>query len=419
MNCTDILYPPFVSLEVTNYCNHKCQYCYNCRVKQPENMEFDGANILEVVDFIIEHKPLAVSVSGGEPLLFFDKIKGYIKKLCLAGIFVTVYTNGTVINEEMASFFALNNIRVMISFPSSSEQEFSKIVNNKHTYKSVIAALDLLLKYKVNFQPNIVVTALNKDSLEDTIEFLCDKYSVEKIFVSRATRPSNADKDYDSIKLNHEQLNEIYDKCVTLSKKHNIKMASCGGGAICIYENIESRKMFSKICDFGEGGYVVTTSGDVRICSRDDKIYGNIFKDDFFKIRQNMNEWKNHETPKECKNCSYRKSCRGGCQVAKGEYGTEWKYLDCDAAPKKLKTKKAIPFINPLRRFTVQDVSVLEDASAYRISVFLKYIYVEKKIAKILSEKKFIYLKYLWAHKLNVRKANFEISKLLRLEIIK
>lgn len=80
-----MLYPPFVSWEVTNYCNHKCQYCYNCNVEQSKIRSFDDTGISEIIDFIIDHKPVGVSVSGGEPLLFLKESETIFRSFATMG----------------------------------------------------------------------------------------------------------------------------------------------------------------------------------------------------------------------------------------------------------------------------------------------------------------------------------------------
>ena len=67
---------------------------------------------------IIARKPVYMAVTGGEPLLVFDEIKPCIERIISAGTRVSVSSNGTLITEEIAEFYARNNIDTAISFPS-------------------------------------------------------------------------------------------------------------------------------------------------------------------------------------------------------------------------------------------------------------------------------------------------------------
>lgn len=54
---------------------------------------------------IIEQKPVIVTVTGGEPLLVFERIKPAVNKLLAAGIKVTFNTNATLLTNDIIKFF--------------------------------------------------------------------------------------------------------------------------------------------------------------------------------------------------------------------------------------------------------------------------------------------------------------------------
>lgn len=425
MNCDKIIYPASVVWEINTLCNHKCTYCYNYKADECSQQLFDNREQADkTVKFIIEHKPLYIAISGGEPLLAFSEIKRHIEAFVSNGIIVSLYTNATVVTEEMAKFFSDNNIRLMVSFPSCIKQEFEEIVNNSHTFEKVISAMDILNKYKVNFQPNIVATKVNYNSIEQTVKFLWERYAPQKIFVSRTTRPSNAGQEYDSISLDRSELNSIFNLCVELSEKYNINLRSCGGFAMCAFDTDESRKMFSKCCDFGINSYVVTTEGDVRVCAREGKTYGNIFADDFEKIRKSMCEWIDKPVPAECKGCVYMERCRGGCRMASRDANavmpTE---IDCDAniglREKLTVPKTARHFILPQQRFSVSEISVVEDKKYCRVSHLSVYAYTDKKIADfLLKNKRFTFFDFCRKNHISFLDAEKLLSILLRKGIV-
>lgn len=391
MQCNEILYPPFVSWEINTECNHNCIYCYNYKAKSNYVSSYDDEKMDKVASFILEHKPISVSISGGEPLLLYKTVKKQIERFVEQGIYVCIYTNGSLITDEMADFFEQKNVRVMVSFPSVLEEEFCKIVCNQYTYDSVIEGLEILKKHNVNFQPNIVVTSINCHSLQKTIEFLNEHYRPSTVFISRTTKPSNAGEEYDAVKLNRQQMNEVYDTCIKLAKLYNIRMRSCGGFALCAFDTEESRTVFGKVCSFGVDGYTITSEGDIRVCSREGRVYGNIFVDDFKKIRETMSEWKKEIPPEECLGCKYYEVCRGGCRMAADKGCKSPVQIDCDAKPELTVTWGQIRTEQykycPFHIFRVSTFSVIEDEIACRISHLYKYLYVDKKIADFLKRK--------------------------------
>lgn len=424
MNCSEILYPASVTWEINTECNHNCLYCYNDKEGADSGCGGGEKRLDEIANFIITHKPVAVSISGGEPLLMYEKLKRQIVNLVSHGICVTVYTNGSLITDEMAKFFADYKVRLMVSFPSADREEFQRIVRNQYTYDSVIRGLDILKEYQVNFQPNIVMTRINAASIEATVAFLYHRYSPDTMFISRTTKPSNSDEEYDNIKLNRKQMNDVFNTCVRLSEQYNIRMSACGGFALCAFDSNESRKMFGKVCNFGVNKYTITNQGDIRACSRDDKVYGNIFTDEFKKIREAMSEWKEQGPPEECKDCRFREACRGGCRMAAGKGCSSPVRLDCDAdtslAASFHGTGRRLRIINPFRRFAVSELSVVEDMSVYRISSLRGYLYANKEVADFLqSSKSFRYPELYRICNRNVRMTCNLIDRMLQMDIIR
>lgn len=424
MNCSKILYPPFVTWEITAECNHNCLYCYNDKEGAGSGCGGDEKRLDEIADFIIAHKPVAVSISGGEPLLIYEEVKRQIVNFVNHGIHVSVYTNGSLITDEMAKFFANYKVRLMVSFPSADREEFQMVVRNQYTYDSVIKGFDLLKKYQADFRANIVMTGINAASVEATVAFLHHRYSPETVFISRTTKPPKADEEYDNIKLDRKQMNDVFNACVKLSRQFNIRMRSCGGFALCAFDTDESRKMLGKVCGFGVAGYVITNQGNIRVCSRDDKVYGNIFIDKFEKIREAMSEWEKQEIPEECNSCKFREACRGGCRMAAGKGCSSPVRLDCDAdtslAASFHGTGRRFRIINPFRRFVVSELSVVEDMSMYRISVLRGYLYVNKEVADFLQiSKNFRFMELYRICNGNVRETCNLLDRMLQMNIIR
>lgn len=389
MRCDEILSPALAAWEINTECNHKCIYCYNYRCVSNKQKTYSEEKMNQISDFIICHKPLAVFISGGEPLLLYPLLAKQIEKFQRAGIFVSIYTNASLVDEDIARFLGEMKVRVMISFPSVNEKEFAQTVSSSATYNNVIAGLKLLKKHNVRIEPNIVVTKINCSSVEDTIKYLQQEFSPRKIFISRATRPSNADTEFSNISLSRAELNDIFDRCAKLSLKHGIDMGTCGGFAPCTFNETETRQIFAKLCSFGINGYAVTADGDVKICVREDKSYGNIFLDSFETIRSNMCEWLNMPIPRECRGCGYFEKCRGGCKLAAKNEEPGLAYMDCDACAE---TGKEIRL--PVRKkekyllkdsFSVKPIVFVEEKHITRASVGLKYLYLNKKTAKFLK----------------------------------
>jgi radical SAM protein with 4Fe4S-binding SPASM domain len=102
-----------IELEFTKKCNLRCLYCYSSAGK-PEK---DELTLDEIKSVILQAKELGakkiILLGGGEPLLFqgFCDIVKYIDGLGLKQI---LFTNGTLITEEIASILFKTGVPVIV-----------------------------------------------------------------------------------------------------------------------------------------------------------------------------------------------------------------------------------------------------------------------------------------------------------------
>lgn len=103
-------YPINGSLELLPLCNMNCDMCY-VRLDHKEVEKRGGLHTVEewmdLAKQMADAGVLFLLLTGGEPLLFpgFKKLYLELKKL---GMILTINTNGTLIDEEWADFFAEN-----------------------------------------------------------------------------------------------------------------------------------------------------------------------------------------------------------------------------------------------------------------------------------------------------------------------
>jgi molybdenum cofactor biosynthesis enzyme MoaA len=107
-------------------CNLKCSYC--CNDTLPEIRASIRPTTLEELDFALYN---VVCISGGEPLLFLDRVK----KICERsdGKFIVLYTNGTLMTPEIAGDLAtwgVNAINVGLHQPSKFHTLIRKVYNS-------------------------------------------------------------------------------------------------------------------------------------------------------------------------------------------------------------------------------------------------------------------------------------------------
>ena len=106
-------------LFITNKCNAKCFYCPAPQLndEMPSTQGLDFSNPNEYADYINYFDFDGVSFSGGEPLLYFERVLEFLKILrqkCKPGLYIWMYTNGILADKAKLQALAelnLNEIR--------------------------------------------------------------------------------------------------------------------------------------------------------------------------------------------------------------------------------------------------------------------------------------------------------------------
>ncbi len=167
-------------------CNLACQYCFYlekqryCRTQTKWRM---SEAVLEAyVRQYISSQPVSevhFAWQGGEPTLL--GVDFYRKAVALqaryAGtktVFNSIQTNGTLLDTEWCEFFAANNFLVGISIDGPAELHNAYRHDKLHrpTFERVMRGLDLLKKYKVEFNTLTVVHRLNAEQPLEVYRFL-------------------------------------------------------------------------------------------------------------------------------------------------------------------------------------------------------------------------------------------------------
>lgn len=292
-------YPARVQWEVTSECNHDCIHCYNYWRKDKEkassmSKNFSKEYYVDLAQKIIKQKPVIVTITGGEPLLVFEKIKPAVEKLLSAGIKVTFNTNATLLTSDVLEFFEKNDITLFISFPCGVGKVCDAITNRVNSFEKIISKLDLLKDSKVKFTINVVVTNLNLPYVRDTVLFLKTRYNIKNVSITRAAKPANSDETFDTFLLDRKGLAQLQTISVALCKEFNIHVATSCPYTPCSIISQEVYDLFGEknICTAGKTTYAVDVDGNVKACPRDSHMYGNIFNDDFDAIWERIHVWR-------------------------------------------------------------------------------------------------------------------------------
>ena len=172
--------PLYGVLELLPLCNLNCDMCYVHLSKQEMQSQGRLRSLDEWISLAKQMKDagtLFLLLTGGEPLLFpqFKELYCVLKDM---GMILTLNTNGTLINEEWAEFFAKNKPRrINITLYGSKNETYENLCHMKDGFDKTIRGIELLKKYKIDVKIN---GSLVKKNFHDRMEIIDigEKYDI-------------------------------------------------------------------------------------------------------------------------------------------------------------------------------------------------------------------------------------------------
>ena len=158
------------SFEVTHRCNLRCVHCYlgpQAERQKHGVREMSTEMILRIIDKITDAGCLYLLITGGEPLLRddFPQIYRFAKE---KGLLITVFSNGTLITEEILTLFReLPPREVEITLYGATAQTYEKITGIQGSYEKCLHGIKLLVDNKIKVNLKTILMTLNSHELFD------------------------------------------------------------------------------------------------------------------------------------------------------------------------------------------------------------------------------------------------------------
>jgi len=155
-------------------CNLRCKYCFYHSLANSRKIKSYGFMDISLLEKIVEkglfyaERNCTFAFQGGEPTLvgldFYKKLIEFELKYNDKNLSIinAIQTNGININEKWAKFLSENHFLVGISLDGPKEIHNTNRIDNQGqgTFKRVIETINLLNKYKVEYNILTVVTSL-------------------------------------------------------------------------------------------------------------------------------------------------------------------------------------------------------------------------------------------------------------------
>jgi radical SAM protein with 4Fe4S-binding SPASM domain len=178
------------TLELTRRCNLRCLHCYLPRSHGTEyqgpqervhgdlGREMTTAQVLMIVDQLVAAGCLSLLITGGDPLLQRDFAEIY-RHAKLAGVEVTVFTNGTLVTDRVVELFQDLPPRVVeISLYGATAETYERITGVPGSFRRCLAGIRRLHDGGIRLGLKTLLMTANSHELE-AIEGLARSYGAK------------------------------------------------------------------------------------------------------------------------------------------------------------------------------------------------------------------------------------------------
>jgi MoaA/NifB/PqqE/SkfB family radical SAM enzyme len=261
---------------LTRRCNLDCRHCYIVNKKEGlKELSFDAWKV--IFDKFIEMGMLWALLSGGEPLLRpdFSDIYMYLKK---RGVLVSVFTNATLINEDVAKMFKEYPPRGLeITVYGSNKEVYERVTQIKGSYEKFINGLNILDKYNIPYTLKAMVMKSNYEDLDNIIKFAESRgckfdgsikgFRFDGQLNLRSRKNAKWQKDIEEEEKRNRIIKEErldIDTLIFLDEKYSLRKEALEKFCEKFYFAPNNDLLFN--CGAGLQGFHIDSNGDFQLC---------------------------------------------------------------------------------------------------------------------------------------------------------
>lgn len=290
-------------IELTRKCNLKCMFCYSASGTGLCN-ELTLSQILQIIDEANNLGVKTITLTGGEPTIHphFLEIVEYIRS---RNIIVQIFTNGTMITNELATKFMENHIFPCVSIESIRPEIHDELVGVSGTYKKMFNGISNLINAgytkELPLTINAVITKINYPYLEELWSW-AETNGIEP-FLLRLI-PTGRSIENDGLEVSPEDVKKLIET-IAVKKGYSPTVPYFGDGGC--------RKHYMS-CYVNTQGFVQPCSGlNIKCGNVTQKSLSDIIHDSpIIKIMRNID----NELVGKCSECEERSKCYGCRAIA-------------------------------------------------------------------------------------------------------
>src|SRR5215470_10856401 len=174
--------PVEVTLEVTRRCPLECQHCYNnleMGDMAARSRELSKEEYFKILDELAEMGVIWMLFTGGEIFARKDflEIYTYAKR---KGFLITLFTNGTIINEEIADYLKeWPPFAIEITLYGRTRETYEALTMIPGSYDRCLRGIKLLKERDLPLKLKTVATSINKHEVMAMRRFAEEELGVE------------------------------------------------------------------------------------------------------------------------------------------------------------------------------------------------------------------------------------------------
>lgn len=309
--------PLSVQLEITDKCNFRCRHCYHldfdCEVS---SQDFPDSQVMLMAEKLVEAGIFGVTVTGGEPFVRKELVKRLVKYFAEHNTDVSLNTNLLLLDQATLEDLMANNLGSMLVSCASADSELYGFMTGGGNLVRFEDRLRMAIDHGQGLSINMVVNQNNFGSIRQTATRM-HELGV-KTFGATPMGLNLQNPDLTHL-LRREQVIALVEELMWIKENLGMNVDIFEAMPKCVFPTwvMEKNPHFvRRSCQAGRTIVSVANNGDVRPCSHNPDVYGNILRDSLEVIWAKMEEWRDYRmTPNRCITCKLEAKCHGGCRI--------------------------------------------------------------------------------------------------------
>ena len=257
--------PLQVSIEVTRRCPLECLHCYNnlpMSDLDAKRREMTKEEHFRVLDDLVEMGCFWILYTGGEIFARRDflEIYTYAKK---KGFLITLFTNGTIINEQIADYLAeWPPFAIEITLYGRTRETYEALTMIPGSYDRCLRGIKLLKERNLPLKLKTVATSVNKHEVMEMRRFVEDEIGLEFKMDGQINPRIDCSNSPLAVRLAPEELVAL-DLATPRTREEYLKLAK---------KDLERTVGLAQIdtmyfCGGGMSSFAINAWGEISICT--------------------------------------------------------------------------------------------------------------------------------------------------------